>query len=134
MDPIRYVVNKKKLMEPPPHDENNRMTYVVALEEDGHARDVTRRYASEYLGKTVKSRVGVKNGQEEWWTRVMGILARPYRLVSPVLAIAFGCLTSSQQRDDIEDDELEAAQYSGGMPNSIAGFKNHPLYVFWFAA
>lgn len=82
VDPVRYIVNKKKLMEPPSHDENNRMSYVVALEEDGYARDVTRRYASEYQTKTLKTRVGVRNGQEEWWSQLMSMLARPYRLVS----------------------------------------------------
>jgi xeroderma pigmentosum group C-complementing protein len=32
-----------------------------------------------------------------------------------------------QQRDDIEDEELAAAQMQEGMPTTIAGFKDHPL-------
>lgn len=35
----------------------------------------------------------------------------------------------SQQRDDLEDDELHMHQLTEGMPTTIAGFKNHPLYV-----
>ncbi|KAJ3495429.1 hypothetical protein NMY22_g19940 [Coprinellus aureogranulatus] len=33
------------------------------------------------------------------------------------------------QRDDIEDEELDSAQLQEGMPTTIAGFKDHPLYV-----
>ena len=83
VDPVRYVVNKKRNMEPPAHDLNNRMVYVVAIEEDGYARDVTIRYANDYQRKTIKSRVGVRNGQQEWWSEVMSMLARPYPLVRP---------------------------------------------------
>ena len=35
----------------------------------------------------------------------------------------------SQQRDDLEDEELQANQLTEAMPTTIAGFKDHPLYV-----
>lgn len=34
-----------------------------------------------------------------------------------------------QNRDDVEDAELESAQIREGMPTSIAGFKDHPVSV-----
>lgn len=35
-----------------------------------------------------------------------------------------------QHRDDVEDEELEVAQLMEGMPTALAGFKDHPLFVF----
>ncbi|KLO14754.1 Rad4-domain-containing protein [Schizopora paradoxa] len=112
VDPIRYIVNKRKVFEPPPHDKHNRMVYVVAVEEDSYCRDVTPRYAKEYASKTTKVQLGGK-GRQEWWGSLMGAVTRPFRL----------------QRDDIEDEEFETHQYREGMPTSVNGFKNHPLYV-----
>lgn len=80
VDPVRYIVNKRKVFEPPPHDKDNRMVYVVAIEEDGYARDVTLRYAKEYGAKTAKIQMGGK-GRKEWWAFVMALMTRPFRLV-----------------------------------------------------
>ncbi|THH11143.1 hypothetical protein EW145_g849 [Phellinidium pouzarii] len=112
VDPIRYIVNKRKVFEPPSHDKNNRMVYVVAVEEDGYCRDVTPRYAKDYGTKTTKAQLGGK-GRKDWWEGVMALVTRPYRLL----------------RDDVEDEEFEYNKYSEGMPTSIAGFKDHSLYV-----
>jgi xeroderma pigmentosum group C-complementing protein len=87
VDPIRYIVNKRKLMEPPSHDKENKMTYVLAYEEDGYVKDVTARYAKNYWSKTLKKRAGVKSGRQEWWSSVLSPLARPYRLVKNYLTI-----------------------------------------------
>ena len=81
VDPIRYIFNKRKVFEPPPYDRNNRMVYVVAVEEDGYARDVTPRYAKAYGAKTAKAQLGGK-GRQEWWGKIMGLVTRPFRLVS----------------------------------------------------
>ena len=80
VDPIRYIVNKRKVFEPPPHDKHNRMVYVVAVEEDNYCRDVTPRYAKEYAAKTTKAQLGGK-GRQEWWGSLMGAVTRPFRLV-----------------------------------------------------
>lgn len=56
------------------------MVYVVGIEEDGYARDVTPRYAKEYGAKTAKVQLGGK-GRKEWWGKVMGCVTRPFRLV-----------------------------------------------------
>ena len=70
-----------------PIKEENRMLYVVAFEEDGYARDVTRRYAHQYLSKVMKAQGGSKQltrgkNRLQWWEGVMGLVTRPYRLVS----------------------------------------------------
>lgn len=36
-------------------------------------------------------------------------------------------ISSSQHRDDIEDQELDAAQLMEGMPTTMGGFKDHPM-------
>jgi xeroderma pigmentosum group C-complementing protein len=56
------------------------MLYVVAFEEDGYGRDVTRRYAREFSSKVSKVQGG--NGRKIWWEVVVGLITRPYRLVS----------------------------------------------------
>lgn len=70
--------------------EENRMLYVLAFEEDGYARDVTRRYAREYGAKVEKAQGGSSTfgvgggggkGRRDWWGNVLRIVTRPYRLV-----------------------------------------------------
>ncbi|EGN98589.1 hypothetical protein SERLA73DRAFT_92039 [Serpula lacrymans var. lacrymans S7.3] len=126
VDPIRGIVNKRKIFDPLPSTsagpasatgrQENRMLYVISLEEDGYGRDVTPRYARDYTAKVAKVQ-GVGSGaggrRKEWWERVVRIITRPYRL----------------ERDDLEDDELHNHQLTEGMPTTIAGFKDHPLYV-----
>lgn len=128
VDPIRAIVNKRKVFDPTPtpsssaiselqrsktHREN-RMMYVLAFEEDGYARDVTRRYAREYSSKVAKVQAGGGGkGRQLWWQVVVNLVSRPYRL----------------HRDDVEDEELDIAQLMEGMPTTLGGFKDHPLYV-----
>ncbi|KAG1863930.1 hypothetical protein C8R48DRAFT_707293 [Suillus tomentosus] len=120
VDPIRGFVNKRHVFDPSAENsfrsgvpQENRMTYVVALEEDGFGRDVTARYAKDYTAKVAKVQ-GVGIGRrKEWWDSVVRLVTRPYRL----------------QRDDTEDTELYNHQLTEGMPTILAGFKGHPLYV-----
>ncbi|KAG8836821.1 hypothetical protein FRC18_010627 [Serendipita sp. 400] len=113
IDSTRYLVDKKRLFEPPPNCRINRMMYVVAFEEDGFIRDVTLRYARHFGAKTSKARASSRRGQSDWWERVVACLTRPYRL----------------NRDDTEDAELQSLQHLEGMPTSVGGFKDHPLYA-----
>lgn len=113
VDPTRNITNKRKVFEPPPHDKNNRMVYVVAVEEDGYCRDVTARYARDYGSKTSKAQLGGR-GRQLWWEYIMSLISRPYRL----------------QRDDVEDEEFEFNIATEAMPTSMAGFKNHPMFDF----
>jgi xeroderma pigmentosum group C-complementing protein len=150
VDPIRALVNKRKAFDPSPVSapapaqpsslvnhgllpsrqstprptsqpkiEDNRLLYVLAFEEDGFARDVTRRYAREFSAKVLKAQGGSNaalyggggQGRLAWWEGVVASVRRPYRL----------------HRDDVEDEELDAAQYREGMPTTVSGFKDHPL-------
>ncbi|KIM40899.1 hypothetical protein M413DRAFT_19059 [Hebeloma cylindrosporum] len=149
VDPVRGITNKRKAFDPSPSTFNpnaappstmfpqlyasnvhvrraptkveNRMVYVVAFEEDSYARDVTRRYAKEYAAKVAKVQGGSSapnvggggKGRQAWWDKVVHAIERPYRL----------------HRDDLEDQELDALQSMEGMPTTIGGFKDHPLYV-----
>lgn len=60
----------------------------------------------------------------------MKMLQRPYRLVRTGSLINFSVLSLLQNRDDLEDAELETSQISEGMPMVLQGFKDHPLSVF----
>lgn len=74
----------------------NRMVYVIAVEEDGYAREVTRRYAREYGAKVAKVQGGSSapnvggggKGRQAWWAKVVSSIERPYRLVRKI-AIVF---------------------------------------------
>ncbi|KAI0288071.1 hypothetical protein BC826DRAFT_1107975 [Russula brevipes] len=119
VDPIRAIVNKRKVFDPTPVGTSsrvaiadNRMIYVIAVEEDGYMRDVTPRYAKQYSAKVSKAQSGGR-GRRDWWTQVTQMVTRPYKL----------------HRDDIEDDELIVNQFTEGMPTTIGGFKDHPFYV-----
>ncbi|KAI0755109.1 hypothetical protein C8Q80DRAFT_1143071 [Daedaleopsis nitida] len=124
IDPVRVIVNRRKAFDPTPNPNaakpdrrrpvrvENRMVYVLAFEEDGYARDVTPRYAREFGAKVSKVQQGGK-GRREWWERICRMVQRPYRL----------------QRDDMEDEELQANQMTEAMPTTMTGFKDHPLYV-----
>ena len=57
------------------------MSYVLAFDESGAAKDVTGRYAKAYHAKTRKSRVETTPGGEEWWGKVLGYYSNPFDLV-----------------------------------------------------
>ncbi|KAF9240193.1 hypothetical protein BU15DRAFT_74111 [Melanogaster broomeanus] len=126
VDPIRAIVNKRHLFDPTlarnvgthktSFKQENRILYVIGLEEDGFGRDITARYAGDYTAKVSKVQgvgAGPAGKRKEWWTSVVQTVTRPYRL----------------QRDDLEDDELHGLLLTEGMPTTIAGFKDHPLYA-----
>lgn len=112
VDPIRNIIRTKarNMMDPQSGYKYNKMAYVVAFEEDGYGKDVTPRYAKQYGTRTVKLRPpATKNW--DWWEGVAASFQRPYRLA----------------RDDLEDAELHQAQFSEPMPQSMQGFKDHPV-------
>ncbi|KAG8746562.1 hypothetical protein FRC10_004414 [Ceratobasidium sp. 414] len=120
VDPVRGIVNRARVFEEQPKFGQkgvNKLVYVVAMEEDGYARDVTARYAKSFAARTAKARArvaaGGKGGKVEWWDSVMRVLRRPYAL----------------HRNDVEDAELSHQQALEGLPTSIGAFKNHPIYA-----
>ena len=114
IDPLvtRSIAKSSKL-EPPTNDIENEMSYVIAFDDDGSARDVTRRYAKSYNAKTRKSRVEATKGGDRWWKQVL----RLYKSTYP------------SDRDQVEDAELAAKEAAEGMPRNVQDFKNHPYYA-----
>ncbi|KAF2669991.1 Rad4-domain-containing protein [Microthyrium microscopicum] len=100
-------------LEPAQNDPDNTLSYVIAFEENGVARDVTRRYAKTYNAKTRKLRVEVTERGIEWFKKAMRIFRRKNPL----------------DRDQLEDAAFIQRDISEGMPRNIEDFKGHPIYV-----
>ena len=114
VDPlVTETVAKSRALEPPGGDRENSMSYVIAFEEEGCARDVTRRYTKAYNAKTRKNRVESTPGGERWWRRTMRNYARGYH----------------NDADQIEDGQLASAEAQEPMPKNIVNFKDHPYYA-----
>jgi xeroderma pigmentosum group C-complementing protein len=106
-------MNRPRDFEPPASDSENTMSYVIAFEDDGAARDVTRRYTKAFNAKTLKNRVESTEGGERWWRRTMRYFSRGWK----------------SDLDQIEDTELAAAEAREPMPKSVTDFKGHPVYA-----
>ena len=111
------TVGRPTKLEPPATQGNGgvRMVYVVAFEEDGVAKDVTKRYASRYNAKTRRERIESIEGGEKWLKRAMRVFRRRRGETS--------------DRDQIEAAELAKKEAQEGMPRAIQDFKDHPLYI-----
>jgi xeroderma pigmentosum group C-complementing protein len=89
------------------------MSYVIAFEDDGSAKDVTRRYAQWYNAKTRKQRVESTKRGEQWWGHTMAVFQKPFMEV----------------RDEIEDADFIKRAESEAMPRNVQDFRGHPVYV-----
>ncbi|KAK0640868.1 hypothetical protein B0T16DRAFT_357092 [Cercophora newfieldiana] len=125
---------RPRALEPPANDRENCMSYVVAFEADGSARDVTRRYVKAYNSKTKRLRIdGMNlpanrttntatvdgsppplNAGERWWRRALRRYRRP---------------SGPTDLDQIELTELLAEEAKEPMPRNVADFKDHPVYA-----
>ena len=114
VDPlVTNTIAKPSRFEPPASDPENNMTYVIAFEEDGTAKDVTRRYARAYNAKTRRSRIESTKGGERWLRRVLRNYRKAYDL----------------DRDQVEDAELAAKEAAEEMPRNVQDFKDHPYFA-----
>lgn len=105
---------KPAVFEPPASERENCMVYVIGFEADGTAKDVTRRYAKAYNAKTRKLRVeSVATNGERWWRRALKAYSRGFL----------------SDMDQIENNELNAAESREPMPRNVADFKDHPIYA-----
>jgi xeroderma pigmentosum group C-complementing protein len=115
VDPmVTNTVNKPNKIEPPMTYDLNQMMYVVAFEEDGVARDVTRRYAKAFNAKTRRQRVE-SSGEDgaKWLKAALRLFRRRQRL----------------DRDQVEDSELAQKEAREGLPSNVLDFKGHPYYA-----
>lgn len=105
-------------LEPPAADRGNCLSYVVAFEEDGSGKDVTRRYAKAYNAKTKRMRVDgpliAREDGGKWWRKVMRRYKQP---------------GARNDLDQIENNELSGMEAREPMPRNVADFKNHPVYA-----
>ncbi|XP_025106845.1 DNA repair protein complementing XP-C cells-like [Pomacea canaliculata] len=83
------------------------LLYVLAFDNKGHVKDITARYAPQWLSQTRKKRVNA-----EWWQETL----EPYA-------------STSKHLDDREDQEIAAVLMQKPLPTSIGEYKNHPLYA-----
>lgn len=109
----RVTATGSRQMEPASSDRANKLIYVMAFEEDGYARDVTARYTKTLYSRISRMRPPPSKKGGEWWESVVQAMHRPQRL----------------ERDAVEDAELQEAASKEPMPNSVGGFKDHPVYA-----
>ncbi|XP_056130082.1 DNA repair protein complementing XP-C cells isoform X2 [Lampris incognitus] len=83
------------------------LTYVVSVDEEGHLKDLGKKYDPTWMTSSRKRRV-----DEDWWEETL----EPF-------------LGQEDERDKREDKELNAKLLDKPLPTSIAEYKNHPLYV-----
>lgn len=112
---VTHTIWRPRALEPPLTDRENALSYAVAFDTDGTARDVTQRYAKAFSAKTRRLRVeSAEDRGDEWWAAALKRYTRR------------GYPTDLEQ---IEDNEMAAARAREPIPKSIADFKSHPLYV-----
>lgn len=114
VDPlVTETISKPQAFEPPASDRENAMSYVIAFEDEGSARDVTRRYTKAYNAKTRKNRVESTHGGEKWFRKAMRHFSRGWK----------------SDLEQIEDNELAGIEAREPMPRNVADFKDHPYYA-----
>ena len=114
IDPlVTKTVGKSSKHEPPTSDQGNNMSYVIAFEDDGSARDVTRRYVRAYNAKTRRARVESTHQGASWMKRVLRLYKRSHPL----------------DRDQVEDTELARREAQEPLPENVQDFKDHPYYA-----
>jgi xeroderma pigmentosum group C-complementing protein len=114
IDPlVTDSIAKPRVFEPPMSDRENNMSYVIAFEDGGNARDVTKRYTKAFNAKTRKIRIESTPKGEKWWKRTMKSYDRGWK----------------SDLDQIEDIELSKAEAREPMPKNIIDFKDHPIYA-----
>ncbi|KAH0553030.1 hypothetical protein GP486_006775 [Trichoglossum hirsutum] len=114
VDPLTtHSVGKPSKFEPPASETENSMSYVVAFEAAGDARDVTKRYAKAINAKTRKLRVEATKGGDRWWRKAVAFFEREYDL----------------DRDQVEDAEFANRERQEEMPRNVQDFQNHPYYA-----
>lgn len=115
VDPIvTHTIDKPTKIEPPASYNLNQLAYAIAYEDDGSARDVTRRYAKAYNAKTRRHRVEAAIDGTRWWKRVMRVFRRQCGILD---------------RDQVEDVELAQKEAREGLPANVLDFKDHPYYA-----
>lgn len=116
-DPVTETfehITGKSTLEPAQSDQDNIMRYVFAFDSNGFARDVTRRYASQFNARTRKRRIEHVNSHlYGWYNELLGLFSNP----------------KFDTRDIEELKELQRRTLREGMPRRVQDFVGHPVYV-----
>ncbi|XP_076334158.1 DNA repair protein complementing XP-C cells homolog isoform X2 [Tachypleus tridentatus] len=83
------------------------LMYVLTFDNNGRVKDVTKRYASDWMTSTQKDRV-----DGTWWEETL----RPFKPLP-------------DETDRNEDLQMEVMLMEKPLPTTISEFKNHPLYA-----
>lgn len=122
-------------LEPPASDRENCLAYVIAFENDGSARDVTRRYAKAYNAKTRRLRLEgltsptpgtseiAGNAGSRWLCRVLR------HFCTPAILMATADENENNIVQQIENIELRYIEEKESMPRNLSDFKDHPTYA-----
>jgi xeroderma pigmentosum group C-complementing protein len=81
VDAVHKNTAKPSRIEPAINDRANLLTYAIAFDEDGSAKDVTRRYAKAYNAKTRRWRVDCTPDGDKWYKKAVKIFKRHSVLV-----------------------------------------------------
>lgn len=112
---VTKTVNKASKLEPPSaYHELNHLTYVLAFESEGVARDVTRRYTKAFNAKTRRQRVESTENGTQWMKGALRVFRRRGKPLD---------------RDQVEDAELAQKEAKEGLPSNVQDFKHHPYYA-----
>uniref|UniRef100_H2XMH8 Rad4 beta-hairpin domain-containing protein n=4 Tax=Ciona intestinalis TaxID=7719 RepID=H2XMH8_CIOIN len=107
VDCVSGVINEPDAIE---SKTTNPIQYVLSFDGNNSVKDVTSRYASQWLIMTRKLRIGYL--EKDWWNNLLA------------------CYKTKNKAQDLEENkQLEAKLLSQPLPTSIAAFKSHPLFA-----
>ncbi|KAL8635044.1 MAG: hypothetical protein Q9228_007426, partial [Teloschistes exilis] len=112
---VTRTIGKPSALAPSLSDPKNSFAYVLAFNDDLTAKDVTRRYTSQYAAKILRQRVDSIITGKAWLASVLKLFRYPGR--------------ASFKHELAEDDELAKREASEPMPRAIQDFKNHPTFA-----
>ncbi|XP_041350133.1 DNA repair protein complementing XP-C cells homolog [Gigantopelta aegis] len=104
VDCVRNVLDKPESME---NAVSQPVQYVFAFNTDLSVKDVTCRYASEWMTQTRKLRVDA-----DWLTKML----KPFK-------------SSDTEMENEDDENMKDDLLRKPLPKTVGEFKNHPLYV-----
>ncbi|KAL8762803.1 MAG: hypothetical protein Q9194_007481, partial [Teloschistes cf. exilis] len=112
---VTRTIGKPSALAPSLSDPKNSFAYVLAFNDDLTAKDVTRRYTSQYAAKILRQRVDSIITGKAWLASVLKLFRYPGR--------------ATFKHELAEDDELAKREASEPMPRAIQDFKNHPTFA-----
>lgn len=111
------LIKNKCVFEPPPSHLRNQLVYVIAYDNCGKLKDVTRRYSHNYNVKTFKKRIErISNDHKSWYNVVLNAVSNNKKL-------------ELNNIERIEIKEFQDRDNAESFPNNVSDFKNHPFYV-----